>query len=99
MKTELCLNAMTLLSAAMCSCSDSEPVLTRHDWSGMEFFASQDADKQDIFYKPAVGYVGDPMPFYDPVAKDFKIMYLQDYRPNQPYTYHPIWAVSKRRGG
>lgn len=94
MKTYLCLNAIALLSAAMCSCGDSEPVLTRHDWSGMEFFASQDADKQDIFYKPAVGYVGDPMPFYDPVAKDFKIMYLQDYRPNQPYTYHPIWAVS-----
>lgn len=51
---------------------------------------------QNIYYKPAVGYVGDPMPFYDPVAGDFKVLYLQDYRPNQAVTYHPIWGVSTK---
>ena len=51
---------------------------------------------QGTYYKPAVGYVGDPMPFYDPVDKDFKIMYLQDFRPNPAGTYHPIWAVSTK---
>ena len=38
------------------------------------------------------------MPFYDPVANDFKVMYLQDYRPNQALTYHPIWCVSTSDG-
>ncbi len=83
--------AMTLFS----SCSDDDPVLTQRDWDGDNFyFASSDLAKQDLFYKPAVGYVGDPMPFYDPVDKDFKILYLQDFRPNQAYTYHPIWCLS-----
>ncbi len=98
MKKHMQFTAIGLLAASVCACSDSEPVLTRHDWSDMEYFASQDADKQDIFYKPAVGFVGDPMPFFDPVDNDFKILYLQDYRPNQAYVYHPIWAVSTRDG-
>ena len=62
MKKHMQFTAIGLLAASVCACSDSEPVLTRHDWSDMEYFASQDADKQDIFYKPAVGFVGDPMP-------------------------------------
>jgi len=33
------------------------------------------------------------MPFFDPVAKNFKVLYLQDYRPNQAVTYHPIWGL------
>lgn len=83
--------ALTSLSA----CSDNEPVLIQRDWDAdNSWFASTDLAKQDLYYKPAVGCVGDPMPFYDPVARDFKVLYLQDYRPNQPYTYHPIWCVS-----
>ena len=83
------------VALALAACSDDDPVLTTRDWDGIDtFFNSSDAAKQDMFYKPAVGYVGDPMPFYDPVAKDFKVMYLQDYRPNQAVTYHPIWCVS-----
>lgn len=82
---------------ALTACSDSEPVLTDRDLDATDtYFKSSDSQKQDIYYKPYVGYVGDPMPFYDPVAGDFKIMYLQDYRPNQSVTYHPIWAVSTK---
>lgn len=92
MKLHIILSSLAL-SAALCSCGDNEPVITERDWSGDFFFASSDASRQDLFYKPAVGFVGDPMPFYDPEAGDFKIMFLQDYRPNQIYTYHPIWAV------
>lgn len=84
-----------LAVTTMTACSDNEPVLTQRDWEAdSTWFNSSDLQKQDVFYKPAVGYVGDPMPFYDPVEKDFKILYLQDYRPNQPYTYHPVWAVA-----
>ncbi len=87
------LAALTILPA----CSDDEPVLTSRDLAGTtEFFADDDSHKQDLYYKPYVGNVGDPMPFYDPVAGDFKIMYLQDFRPNQAVTYHPIWCVSTK---
>ena len=84
--------AMTMISLS--ACGESEPLLTQRDWNADNlYFASSDMQKQDIFYKPQVGCVGDPMPFFDPVARDFKILYLQDYRPNGE-TYHPIWAVS-----
>ncbi len=89
-----------ILSAAMtclAACSDDEPVLTDRNLEGTsEYLDTDDDAKQDIYYKPYVGFVGDPMPFYDPVAADFKVLYLQDYRPNQAVTYHPIWGVSTK---
>ena len=78
----------------LASCSDDNSAPEQRDWSTTTLFASSDLASQSIFYKPQSGYVGDPMPFYDPVAKDFKILYLQDYRPNPVGTYHPIWCVS-----
>ena len=72
------------------------PVLTQKDWQGTAtYFASTD-EQFTTYYKPAVGYVGDPMPFYDPVEQNFKILYLQDFRPNPANTYHPIWGVSTK---
>ena len=78
----------------LAACSDDDNTQEQRDWSTTTLFASTDQAAQDLFYKPYSGYVGDPMPFYDPVAKDFKIMYLQEYRPNAVGTYHPIWGVS-----
>ncbi len=76
------------------SCSSDGPVLTDKDLANSQLYLDTDEGmSQKIYYKPYVGYVGDPMPFYDPVANDFKVMYLQDYRPNQAVTYHPIWGV------
>lgn len=76
------------------ACSSDDPVLTDRNLAQSELYLDTDEGmSQKIYYKPYVGYVGDPMPFYDPVAGDFKIMYLQDYRPNQALTYHPIWGV------
>ena len=90
----------TLMATAMamtaCS-SDNETVETK-DWSTTTYFASTDAQEQETYYKPSVGYVGDPMPFYDPKAGDFKILYLQEFRPNQAGTYHPIWGLSTTDG-
>lgn len=89
--------AVTMI-ASLNSCSDSDNIiLTQKDWDGTTtYFASTDATNFDTYYKPYVGYVGDPMPFYDPVAKDYKIMYLQEFRPNQADVFHPIWAVSTK---
>lgn len=70
----LTLAALMITSFSSCS-DDNDPVLTQKDWDGTTtYFASADAMKFDTYYKPSVGYVGDPMPFYDPQAKDFKII-------------------------
>ena len=71
--------AITTLLASMSACSDEmDPVLTQRDWDGTAtYFQSADEHGFSMYYKPQVGFIGDPMPFYDPVAKDFKVMYLQ----------------------
>ena len=40
------------------------------------------------------GYVGDPMPFFDPVSKEFRILYLQDDRDGNSTIYHPIHELA-----
>lgn len=102
MKKMITLLTMALLATGLSAgCDkDDEPILTQKDWSGTtDYFAPTDAPSFDTYYKPHAGYVGDPMPFYDPAAGDFKVLYLQDYRPNQAATYHPIWGVSTPDGG
>lgn len=96
MKTMIYSFALAAMLVSLGSCNDSDdPVLTQKDWDGTTmYFAPTDEMTFGTYYKPYVGYVGDPMPFYDPVAQDFKILYLQEYRPNQEATYHPIWGVS-----
>ena len=84
------------LALPLASCSDSDAAPEQKDWSTTTYFNSSDAAAQDTYYQPAVGYVGDPMPFFDPVAGDFKVLYLQDFRPNPEGTYHPIWGVSTK---
>lgn len=86
-----------LVALAATACTDSEPATPGRDIAATDtWLDSPEAPLQQLYYKPYVGYVGDPMPFFDPVARDFKIMYLQDFRPNQAFTYHPIWGVSTK---
>jgi len=95
MKTMIYSLALAAL-VSLGSCTNDDPVLTQKDWQGTAtYFASTD-EQFTTYYKPAVGYVGDPMPFYDPVEQSFKILYLQDFRPNPANTYHPIWGVSTK---
>ena len=47
---------------------------------------------------PAIGRVGDPMPFYDKKAGDFKVLYLQEFDNNMSHRFHPIWGVSTKDG-
>lgn len=53
---------MVAFLAAFSSCSDSEdPVLTQKDWDNTtEYFAPTEEKKADTYYRPYVGYVGDP---------------------------------------
>lgn len=51
------------------------------------------AQTDGYYYQPAQGWCGDPMPFYDTQSELFRIYYLQDFRPNNIATYHPVYAV------
>lgn len=97
MKTMIYSLAMATMSVcSLMACNDDDSIPAQKDWNGTTtYFASTDEKGFQTYYKPSVGFVGDPMPFYDPQSEDFKIMYLQEFRPNQA-TYHPIWAVSTK---
>lgn len=85
-----------LAGLSFTACSNDTPELTVKDWDGTStYFASTDQNSYSTYYKPQVGYVGDPMPFYDPKSGEFRIMYLQEFRPNS-LTYHPFWCLSTK---
>lgn len=88
------------VAGGLISCSDDkfegDPI---KDLSGTtEFVLSTEEAGYSTYYTPAIGTVGDPMPFYDKKAGDFKVMYLQEYTDNLPLRYHPYWAVSTADG-
>lgn len=86
---------LLLFSFLTLSCGKQAYSETPRDWDGTStWFESAEPYLFSTYYKPYVGYVADPMPFYDAAAGDFKVLYLQDYRPNPVATYHPIWGVS-----
>ena len=87
-------------AAAMTSCSDDKygPDPER-DWAGTTYyFASTDDAGFGTYYNPAIGRCGDPMPFYDQKAGEFKVLYLQEYENNATWNYHPIWGVATKDG-
>ena len=69
----------------------SEP--EQKNWDGTTtYFASSDEKQATTYYAPYTGFVGDPMPFFDANTRTFKVLYLQEYRPNQT-TFHPFWGI------
>ena len=87
------------LTAAMASCSeDSYAPDPDRNWAATtECFTPTDDAGFNTYYKPAIGRLGDPMPFYDLKAGDFKVLYLQEYD-NNGACYHPFWGVSTKDG-
>ena len=82
------------------SCSDDNfgPDPSR-DWDNTtSFFASTDEVGFQTYYNPSIGRCGDPMPFFDPQAQDFKVLYLQEYDNNATYNFHPFWGVKTTDG-
>ncbi len=104
MKTMFNILFTGLVGCAMCaattSCSDNEVTGNpSRDWTGTTgLFLPTDDKGFNTYYTPAVGRVGDPMPFYDKKSGEFKVLYLQEYNNNKAYCYHPIWAVSTADG-
>ena len=104
MKKYMNVFCMGLLScvfgATLTSCSDDavsgDPA---KDWAGTTTrYVPTDEKGFSTYYTPAVGRVGDPMPFYDAKAGNFKVLYLQEYNDNLRYRFHPIWAVATADG-
>lgn len=82
------------LSLSFAACSDDDhPNTTGENLNATTTFVnSAEPANYSMYYKPAVGYVGDPMPFFDPVSKEFRVLYLQDWRDGAD-TFHPIHCV------
>ncbi len=94
MKYTVLLLSSIMYMLATTACNDDDVILTQKDWDNTAtYFQSTDNSHFDTYYLPQVGYVGDPMPFFDPIAGDFKVMYLQEFRPNTS-TFHPFWCLS-----
>ena len=75
----LCCNMV----AALTACSEDNYGDDPKPWaSTTTAFASTDDAAFLTYYKPAIGRVGDPMPFYDQKAGEFKVLYLQEYDNN-----------------
>lgn len=98
MKTMILITSLLSLSLSFAACSDdSAPVITdKHLDESVTFFSSAESDSYNTYFKPQVGYVGDPMPFFDPVSKEFRVLYLQDDRDGNSTIYHPIHALATK---
>nr|WP_320059771.1 glycoside hydrolase family 32 protein [uncultured Bacteroides sp.] len=83
------------MSLSMIACNDDNAsVADNKNLSETTTFKSvSEPNIYNLYYKPAVGYVGDPMPFYDEASGKQYILYLQDWRDGAS-TYHPIHCVS-----
>ena len=86
--------------ATLASCSDDDfSGDPDRNWEGTTtFFTPTDEQGFSTYYTPAVGRVGDPMPFYDQRSGDFKVLYLQEFINNLSHRFHPIWAVATKDG-
>ncbi len=91
----LCCNMVAALSS--CSEDNYGPDPERPWATTTTAFASTDEAAFLTYYKPAIGRVGDPMPFYDQKAGEFKVLYLQEYD-NNGACYHPFWGLATKDG-
>lgn len=92
---------MMLSALALTACSEDNFGDPARDLQGTtNYLKAQDEKGFQTYYKPQLGTVGDPMPFYDPKAGDYKIMYLQEFPDAMKALgrYHPYWAVSTKDG-
>ena len=91
--------AIMLSATVLTACSEDDySADPAKDWAvTTNFFLSADDEGFNTYYMPAVGRCGDPMPFYDQKAGEFKVLYLQEYDNNGP-CYHPFWGVSTKDG-
>lgn len=93
-------STLMLSALALTACSDESFVGDDpKDWAGTtNVFIPTEGAGYDTYYKPAIGRVGDPMPFYDQKAQEFKVLYLQEFDNNDAWCFHPFYTVSTKDG-
>lgn len=94
------LPALAITAFACVSCSDDNFVgdPDKNLSATTEIVIPTEEAGLQTYYTPAIGRVGDPMPFYDKKAQEFKVLYLQEYDKNPDKRFHPIWTVSTKDG-
>ena len=87
------LSTILFSTLALTSCSDDGFVGDPDkNWSETtEFFNPTEENGYSTYWKPAIGRVGDPMPFYDKKEGNFKVLYLQEFDNNDAWCFHPIY--------
>jgi len=96
------MKTMNYILTALCAiclsgCEQPVQVDEPRDWDGTTgYYATGDEKNSTTYYKPYTGFVGDPMPFFDPVSQSFVVLYLQEFRPNPVGTYHPFWGLQTK---
>ena len=92
--------ALMLSAPVLTACSDDnfsgDPDKNWNETT--EFFQPTYPNGTLTYYNPTIGRCGDPMPFYDQKAKEFKVLYLQEYDQNSA-CFHPIWGITTTDGG
>ncbi|MBQ9339967.1 MAG: DUF4975 domain-containing protein [Paludibacteraceae bacterium] len=92
-----CLSLLVIPCSILLAGCSNEVQQEQKDWDGTTAqYASVDEKQSTTYYKPYAGFIGDPMPFFDPQTETFKVLYLQEYRPNMAGTYHPFWGVETK---
>ena len=91
------LNKIILGTLSLCtllaSCQQNVPQ-EQKDWENITaYFNASDEAGTTTYYIPSAGSVGDPLPFFDPVEKDYKILYLHNFEQNLEETFHPLWGI------
>lgn len=89
---------LSAIALNLSACSDDDIIGdAAKDWAGTTYYHnSVDEQGFSTYYNPAIGTVGDPMPFFDPNTQSFKVLYLQEYSSNDPNCFHPIWGVETK---
>lgn len=95
MKINLTFLCLPLCFALFFNCSKEDKPVTENPIVGTNAPACQTANELDreytTFFKPTLGWVGDPIPFYENGI--FHVFYLQDARNTLP-TFHPWYKVT-----
>ena len=90
----LSVSGLFAMSVALLTGCEQKIPQEQKDWENTTvYFNSMDEIAATTYYKPSAGSVGDPLPFYDPVEKEYKILYLHNFEQNMEETFHPLWGV------
>ena len=83
MKRTAYITAILLMGTLTMACSKEEYGDAPRDWDASStYFASADDKGFNTYYTPAIGRVGDTMPFWDAKAGEYKVLYLQEFENN-----------------